>query len=117
MVSCRKGREVVDPVDSEILMERKVLGLGVAERDFDMQTKQYARNKTNESLRQPQHIRDFGARRGEDARWLLEQAGKGRYVCAIVILPTKQPKIMYRITSNEIPLQRVHFNGSTTGSR
>jgi hypothetical protein len=38
-------REVVDSVAGEILLEGIVLGLGVAERDFDIQVEQYARNK------------------------------------------------------------------------
>ena len=85
MFSCKRGREVVDPVDGEVLAEGKVVGLGVAERDFDMQTEEYARNRTKDSLIQPQHIRDFGARKEEDARWLLEQArratGRRKFIC------------------------------------
>lgn len=58
-----KGRDVVDCMDGEVLIEGRILGLGVAERDFDIQTEQDARNRAKESLRQPQRIRDFGARR------------------------------------------------------
>jgi hypothetical protein len=69
-----RGREVVD---SGILMEGIVLGLGVAERDLDIQVEQYARNKTNESPIQPQHIRDFDARSGKTQDGCWNRQGRG----------------------------------------